>query len=1009
MKNCSRYRVWGAFCLLFLCLGFGPATVAHAKVHINGRVQLWRPDLNQYTPLKRVRVRMVLAEDYDSDTGDVETTCNDNGDYAISKGNPWWRQSYKAYPIVFAEVPDRLEVQDSYPQIDGYQAATGHVKAKQNKTTTINVNIGGPQSNVNYHVGGLAVLDNASSTSADRGWRAFYLCDIATDHRLRLMSHGFGTWEEKELVYPQNDSAVASYMRPWDYIRVPEGNFGDAGGVPGLTRVSKSVRHEMSHGLMADVYWTWPGVFHPGSNPDSHTLDQKDPTREFAWSEAWAEFMGQVTQNETWGAPTVDLETQNGSWHKLALKNGDATYIEGEIAASLWDIYDGTGTEECLEQNADVPGTETFVDRIGGGLDKIRAIFEGEHPHSFTHESFLGSSDSLVWYWVHKQKFGQPHELKTILFNRNIRVNEIAQTKPGVSMGAATWSKFDLKIPYQVTENDAEDRPFVTVKLYAGQTLLASRTLSDGWSGNANKGVFALSYGAQKGAPVPKFTLAASDEMQTVAASQTLNPPADATIAGVSAQFIKLEVPPVVWKNTIRQVSNLRLTLRATQGDKTNMVAVPGQEFQSPKGSDGIQFIGTIPFVYYKSAELFRTMSLDKPVQIVLDIKGSVYDNGGPVPYKASVNLANLSAETGFGVGTRTYSIAVRPDKTSSSVGWVDDMLGGANKMPPLHLLLTMRVEPVTSLTDGIDFSKLMAVLSPPVVFKFFPLDDAPKAPPEPSPGAPKAPPATEAAAMSRANSVIKQVARLQAEASEINSELEWKLSPQGLAARPVANASDERGGDIRALDAPADAPIRAPKIAAIQAGRFAVPTLSAPTFLASAARGQGLTPSLSVEAKEGLQELATRSQQIETRLQGLSVEAAALQNQLQKASQGFLNPQQLAVRAPDAGKAPPSLTAMIANLAQVAPAVAASRPILAQQREVVAQGLKLVGAPNKPIEVVPPRNPIREPIRNPIREPMRPPIRVPDAPITNPRVPDAPVVKPRPDLKLPRRGVIGR
>ena len=988
MISRRNFGAWGAILLLFLCLGFGPTSVAHAKVRINGRVQLWRPDLNQYTPLKRVRVRMVLAEDYDSDTGDVETTCNDNGDYAISKGNPWWRQSYKAYPIVFAEVPDRLEIQDSYPQIDGYQAATGHVKAKQNKTTTINVNIGGPQSNVNYHVGGLAVLDNASSTSADRGWRAFYLCDIATDHRLRMSGHGFGTWEEKELVYPQNDSATASYQGPWDYVRVPESNFDDQNGLPGLTRVSASVRHELSHGIMADVYWTWPGVFHSGS-AGSHTLDKKAERREYAWSEAWAEFIGSVSQQENWGSTRFDLETQNAGWHKLAMTHGDASYIEGEIIASMWDIYDGIATEECIEQNADVPGTETFHDGISGGLDKIRTIFESEHPHSFTHESFLGSSDSLIWYWVHKQKFGQLHELKTILFNRGIRVNEIAQTKPQVTMGAATWSGSSLKIPYQVIENDAEDRPFVTLKLYAGQTLLRSSLINLGWKNNSNSGVFELNYAAKKGAAAPKFMLAATDEMQMVTASQTINPPASAQLEGLALGYVSLGVPPVRYLGQERRADDLQLVLKATQNGKTATLALPGKN----------GFGGGTMIYDQNAAEIFRTANIDAPITFSLDVKGSVSAQGKKVPFNATGDVATLSLapETGYGVGLHEYEVAIQDGKFVDFLQKSKEVNSGKSGSPVLFLYLTISAEAANP-TQSIDFSKLAQILSPPLILTYFPLDNAPKAPPEPAPGAPKAPPATEAAAMSRANSLVKQVARLQAEASEINGELEWKLSRQGLASGGVRGDVASGAGDVAQMKAPTGAAIRPMMLASpVSAGRFVVPTLAASPFLESAARGEQLAPSLDAEAKEGLQDLATRSQQIETQLQSLSVEATALGEQLQQASQGFLNPRQLSARTPDVGAPPPGLTAMIANLAQVAPAVAASRPILAQQRLVVAQGLKLVGAPTGRTPVVAAPNPARNPIR------------VPDAPTNNPRVPDAPVVTPRPDLKLPRRGTIGR
>src|SRR5688500_6952619 len=108
---------------VFWCFSILVASAAaEATVTIRGKVEVWNPISNSYDPLKNARVRVVLKEDYDADTGDKETETNSSGNFSTSKGNAWWRSGYKAYLIVFAESPSKLEVQEFFGQIDGYQA-----------------------------------------------------------------------------------------------------------------------------------------------------------------------------------------------------------------------------------------------------------------------------------------------------------------------------------------------------------------------------------------------------------------------------------------------------------------------------------------------------------------------------------------------------------------------------------------------------------------------------------------------------------------------------------------------------------------------------------------------------------------------------------------------------------------------------------------------------------------------------------------------------------------------
>ena len=83
-----------------------------AKVVVRGHIRIWNPLTDQYEPLAKARVRVVLGEYNDTDTFDVEDTTDRNGDYEITKGEPWFRDAYDAHIIVFAESPWKLEVQE---------------------------------------------------------------------------------------------------------------------------------------------------------------------------------------------------------------------------------------------------------------------------------------------------------------------------------------------------------------------------------------------------------------------------------------------------------------------------------------------------------------------------------------------------------------------------------------------------------------------------------------------------------------------------------------------------------------------------------------------------------------------------------------------------------------------------------------------------------------------------------------------------------------------------------
>ncbi|MDH7569521.1 MAG: hypothetical protein QHJ73_08045, partial [Armatimonadota bacterium] len=151
MQRTVRLRFWGWMLLL---AGLPPP--AEASVRIQGAIRVFNRFSGTYEPARHARVRVVLGEYCDADTFDKETTTNEDGYYRVSKGNAWWRDGYRAEILVFAETPNKLEIQEYWGQIDGYQALSHLFTAKDDKTTTVDLWLDGPQENIRkYQVGGI--------------------------------------------------------------------------------------------------------------------------------------------------------------------------------------------------------------------------------------------------------------------------------------------------------------------------------------------------------------------------------------------------------------------------------------------------------------------------------------------------------------------------------------------------------------------------------------------------------------------------------------------------------------------------------------------------------------------------------------------------------------------------------------------------------------------------------------------------------------------------------------
>src|SRR5689334_21086037 len=113
---------------------------------------------------------------------------------------------------------------------------------------------------------------------------------------------------------------------------------------------------------MADAYWTWPGIFHGFAG--SHTLNMVQTHRAFAWSEAWAEFLAEVSFDSRYGI-FFDLDSQESNWGRNAIPSlADHSLVEGEIASAMWDIFDPTGWETAMVQYPEITGTEEWEDSL---------------------------------------------------------------------------------------------------------------------------------------------------------------------------------------------------------------------------------------------------------------------------------------------------------------------------------------------------------------------------------------------------------------------------------------------------------------------------------------------------------------------------------------------------------------------------------------------------------------------------------------------------------------------
>jgi len=955
---------------LYLVLGVILATAvpALARVSVKGYIHVFNPIVNEYQPLKHARVRLVLAEYTDIDTLDVEGTTDDRGYYSLSKGNAWWRSGYDAYLIVFAEAPGKLEIQTEYMQVDGYQAWTDGFFAKDNRNTRRDVKIGGDDDNVaDYRFGGIAALGEGTTSGASdtRGARAFVIYNEMTDHRKQLVAKalGNGDFEEKEVSYPAG-GAVGSYVVPWDYIKIPDHYFTSSD----LPRLGLVCRHELSHGIMADAFWTMPGWW-TGEGPGSHNLAKVADIREFAWSEAWAEFLAEVTQQPRYGN-YHDFETRDAGWRSGIPAGCDRTYVEGELAAAMWDIYDGEGWEKRQLQTNDLPGDEMFYDGLSDPqLHKIWRIMSEFHPHGFARTTYAGYADSFVHYWLEDTSYGKRHELKAILFNRNLVVPGVTDNnKPTVTVGNPQWNveTATASIPITVTEQDPEDRARVRLEVFLNDAKVESRWLSESnWNGASQSVTVEQEVMWAQGDPVPQLAVAVHDNMQASWVKQPLPVPPAAQTGGL---LVEIKQVRVQYQRLVD--GEPQYDLNSTVGPLTVQIGVSGGYNNFTLWSSDNSTWTTIPptggfsphiggqIFHDPDYEAFRTNKLPDHISMVFTVKGRIPTLS---PSVASVELGRMNRthtrEDNYGLDMHQVDILDReiivPRPGVSALN---------NPRPPDPRLKITVLYRIKSLRPTPEFSVVLMTptaqgMLPPVV-GMIPLGLL-GGQEETSPDIADL---TPGALACRSSQLLDEYARLQGEAYELAQVLEHRLArpprsdPKALkgstpdrtksgTVRPDAGRTKTRitkgrtvtarRGDVRPVTT--SRPTKGVPRAAVRDGILKIPSTKT---LDKAVKGRLAVTTLTKEQRQHLQGLQQMIAQRQARLPQIPVESAALRDALNGALTKMQSQPQ--VSAKDKKDVKTRISRLTRRLDTIGPSVHGVSRLLAKERTVVQKGLKL-------------------------------------------------------------------
>jgi hypothetical protein len=178
-----------------------------------------------------------------------------------------------------------------------------------------------------------------------------------------------------------------------------------------------TILHEYSHFVLSRYYGDTDVVSACASVGFVHTLyDHKSD--ECAWSEGWADFLQAAIQNQPFYRDTrypnpgyainQDLESVNAFLPSLSTQYPDNSDVELAIAASLWDIFDGSGTSESWDQASNgINGPAN-----GGIWNKATGLNPGRVPNLRRVDDFW-----KAWY---ASTNGQKCEVGSILLYHRI-------------------------------------------------------------------------------------------------------------------------------------------------------------------------------------------------------------------------------------------------------------------------------------------------------------------------------------------------------------------------------------------------------------------------------------------------------------------------------------------------------------------------------------------------------------------------------------------------------------
>lgn len=839
--------------VMLICIGITMLhSQAQARVGFSGTVRVWNPITNTYEPLQNTRLRLVLWEDVDWDTGDIETRTDDNGHYDVSKCNPW-DTGYHVFIKAIAET-DKLEVQSEYPQVDGYQAYSREYWVVPDSSIVINLDIAGSASNVNvYKVGGISDLGSSHTTSSINGERAFFICHEMTNHRKLIVRDTVipdSVWEEKEVVFPYNDDATANYSGTWDAIYFPDRGFPDStlSAVDYRTRyerISETCRHELSHGLMADSFGAidMPGPW----AAESHRYWEPMSNDGKAWSEGFADFMAQFTFFKRYGHMTHDIISPNAPERGVVTPSlGRRNTVEGEIASCLWSIIDPVGWKTAGVQNSIIPGEEQYYDAFADPrLELFWPIFNDNEPQSFVDGDRGGSSLVKLLLDRYSDRAYYDRAMRILLYNRGIQMWD-EENKPRIfGVTDPTWNGCVATMTMQIAESDQSDLDHLAVEVYAnGQRQYRQQLSNLDWSPcpfipNGQSAMVPVTYTHVPPAPghspstrqaQPRIDIVLDDGMEYEVHTNTITPPPSAQITDLRCDIIGLSVE----NPGSDMVKGLSLDVIANNGPDIHLPSAG--TWQIDKGKN-INITAETPVFRYTSVPntinlMFKLQAVGMQKPVIVTNTYTDDDNLGIGDHTITLKLGDLS-------GPRlrlTYMIYVpNAAREASSRIDVDRLLGREISLPVYARNTNAETikKAAVNKTDAIPGQNIRIL-------------------------------------MGKANRLLQDYVHVQEECASAAEELQTKLSEN----KPV-NSDKSSKNDLS----------NGPLLLIPRRNTLLIEKPDTP-FLDKASQGQGIETKLSKERLQVMQELRESIADMETRLRKLQAGAPSLRGELLASAQ---------------------------------------------------------------------------------------------------------------------------